>query len=71
VVVTKGGTELLKGSIAQGPWRRSVDVPPPVCATMDELSAEGGRRLRHAIVDAAQALAAITVNRMPGLAWNP
>jgi hypothetical protein len=71
VVVNKGGTELLKDSIAQGPWRRSVDVPPPVCATMDEFSADGGRRLRHAIVDAAQALAAITVNRMPGLAWNP
>jgi hypothetical protein len=27
--------------------------------------------LRHAVVDAAQALAAITINRMPGLAWNP
>jgi hypothetical protein len=71
VVVTRGGTELLKDTIAQGPWRRSVDVPPPVCATMDELSADGGRRLRHAVVDAAQALAAITINRMPGLAWNP
>jgi hypothetical protein len=71
VVVTMGGTELLKDTIAQGPWRRSVDVPPPVCATMDEFSADDGRRLRHAVVDAAQTLAAITANRMPGLAWKP
>jgi hypothetical protein len=71
VVVTMAGTELLKDTIAQGPWRRSVDVPPPVCATMDEFSADSGRLLRDAVVDAAQALAAIIVNRMPGLAWKP
>jgi hypothetical protein len=70
LVVSRAGTELLRDTIVQGPWRRSVDVPPPVCATMDEIVADDGRRLRNAIVDAAQALAAITASRLPGLAWK-
>ena len=71
VVVSQGGAELLKDSVVQGPWRRSVDVPPPVCATMDEFSADDGLRLRHAVVDAAQSLAAVTIRRLPALAWKP
>jgi hypothetical protein len=71
VVVARNGAELLRDTVVQGPWRRSVDVPPPVCATMDEFSADGGLRLRHGVVDAAQSLAAVTVNRLPGLAWKP
>ena len=71
VVVSRGGTELLRDSVVQGPWRRSIDVPPPVCATMDELSADDGLRLRHGVVDAAQSLAAVTVSRLPALAWKP
>jgi len=70
LVVSRAGTELLKDTIVQGPWRRSADVPPPVCATMDEFSADDGRRLRNAVVDAAQSLAAIAANRLPGLAWR-
>jgi hypothetical protein len=70
LVVSRAGTELLKDAIVQGPWRRSGDVPPPVCATMDEFSADDGRRLRNAVVDAAQSLAAIAANRLPGLAWK-
>jgi hypothetical protein len=71
VVVTRDGAELLRDNVAQGPWRRSVDVPPPVCATMDEFSADGGLRLRHGVIDAAQSLAAVTINRLPALAWKP
>jgi hypothetical protein len=71
VTVTRDGTELLRDTVVQGPWRRSVDVPPPVCATMDEFSADGGLRLRHAVVDAAQSLAAVTAARLPALAWRP
>jgi hypothetical protein len=37
---------------------------------MDEFSADDGRRLRNAVVDAAQSLAAIAANRLPGLAWR-
>jgi len=71
VVVSRGGAELLRDNVVQGPWRRSVDVPPPVCATMDEFSADDGLRLRHGVVDAAQSLAAVTVSRLPALAWKP
>lgn len=71
VTVTRDGSELLRDTVVQGPWRRSVDVPPPVCATMDEFSADGGLRLRHAVVDAAQSLAAVTAARLPALAWRP
>jgi hypothetical protein len=70
LVVSRAGTELLKDTIVQGPWRRSMDVPPPVCATLDEFSTDDGRRLRNAVVDAAQSLAAIAANRLPGLAWK-
>jgi hypothetical protein len=70
LVVSRAGTELLKDTIVQGPWRRSADVPPPVCATMDEFSADDGRRLRNAVVDAAQSLAAIAAKRLPGLSWK-
>jgi len=38
---------------------------------MDEFSADDGLRLRHGVVDAAQSLAAVTVSRLPALAWKP
>ena len=70
LVVTQDGTELLRDPLLLTPWRRSVDAPPPVCATMTEFAERDGRLLRDAILETAQVLAAMTVSRLPAVAWT-
>jgi len=69
LVVTQDGTELLRDPLLLTPWRRSSDAPPPLCATMKEFADNDGRRLRDAILETAQVLAAMTVHRLPAAAW--
>ena len=69
LVVTQGATEVLRNPLLVTAWRRSADAPPPVCATLAEFADNDGRLLRKAILDTAQVLAGMAVNRLPGLAW--
>lgn len=70
LVVAQDGAELLRDPLLLTPWRRSTDAPPPLCATMKELAENDGRRLRDAILETAQVLAAMTVHRLPAAAWT-
>ncbi len=70
LVVTQGGEELFRDPLVVTAWRRSADAPPPVCATMAEFAEGDGRLLRKAVLDTAEVLAGMTVQRLPGLAWT-
>ena len=70
LTVSHEGTELLRDPLLLTPWRRSTDAPPPRCATMKEFAENDGQRLRDAILDTAQVLAAMTTRRLPAVAWT-
>lgn len=71
LVVQAGENVLFRDTVHIEPYRRSDDVPPPICATMEAFADAEGASLRRAVRDYAQILAAIVRHRLPALPWSP
>jgi hypothetical protein len=71
LLVHAGTRELFRDTVYLEAWRRSADVPPRVCGTLEDFARKDGAALHNAVLDYAQVLAAVTRLRLPALPWKP
>lgn len=53
-----------KDRIFWEPYRRSIDIPPPQCASPADFAAQGGKLARQTLKEATEVLAAVVVRRL-------
>lgn len=64
VKVTAADQVLYQDRVLMEPYRRSLDVPPPRCASLYEFGEDNGKVARETLVDASEVLAAVILRRV-------
>lgn len=65
-VVTAEDQAIFRDDLFWGPYRRSEDVPPPQCASLQEFAAEDGKLARRTFSEAGEILGAVIARRLRG-----
>jgi len=64
VQVTAADQVIYQERVYMEPYRRSLDVPPPRCATLDAFGKDDGKLTRETLEDASDVMAAVIAGRL-------